>query len=188
MLEITMPQIELKDATFKRLQGLANPLVDNPSTVIDRLIDHYELVHSVPELRPTPAPRNFTKFEPTNMPSLTHTKLRSASIANRQLKRPNWNELVRVALEVAYGMVGTFEKLQRITDARIVQGTKNVDGFSPLGPFGFSVQGVDSQDAFRIAFGIARNLSLPMEVFFEWRDKEGAAYPGSAGTAAWPPA
>jgi hypothetical protein len=49
------------------------------------------------------------------------------------------------------------------------------------------VQGVDAHDAWRIAYGLARKLSLPVEVIFEWRDKEGAAHPGEIGTIGWTP-
>ena len=36
------PSIELSSQTFARLQALAVPLVDNPETVINRLIDFFE--------------------------------------------------------------------------------------------------------------------------------------------------
>lgn len=37
-----MPTVELSDADFKRLQAIAVPFVDTPSSVINRLIDLYE--------------------------------------------------------------------------------------------------------------------------------------------------
>ncbi len=37
-----MPTIEIPDALFNRLQKLAIPLVDTPTTVIEHVIDHYE--------------------------------------------------------------------------------------------------------------------------------------------------
>ena len=52
---------------------------------------------------------------------------------------------------------------------------------------GISVQGVDAHDAWRIAYGLARKLSLPVEMIFEWRDKEGAAHPGEIGNIGWTP-
>jgi hypothetical protein len=74
-----------------------------------------------------------------------------------------------------------------MTDARMVKGAKSDEGYSPLPEYGISVQGVDAHDAWRIAFGLARKLSLPLEVIFEWRDKERAAYPGEIGRMAWSP-
>lgn len=30
-----------------------------------------------------------------------------------------------------------------------------------------------------------KNLKMPIEIYFEWRDKEGAAYPGEKGKFIW---
>ena len=184
-----MPHVELSEPTFKRLQRLAKPLIDTPSTVIDRLIDHYE---DAGEGADAPAangkdPAAMIRFDAAEVPSLTHTKLRKASFGGRELSRPNWNELVRTAIEAGLERLKTVEELLRVTDARIVKGTKTDEGFSPLASRGISVQGVDAHDAWRIAYGLARKLSLPVEVIFEWRDKEGAAHPGEIGTIGWSP-
>jgi hypothetical protein len=37
-----MPVIRIPDDTFRRLQGLATPLVDTPASVIDKLLDFHE--------------------------------------------------------------------------------------------------------------------------------------------------
>ena len=36
-----MPTIRISDATFAKLQHIAVPLVDTPSSVIDRLVEKY---------------------------------------------------------------------------------------------------------------------------------------------------
>jgi len=36
------PVIRVPDDVFRRLQGVASPLVDTPASVIERLLDHYE--------------------------------------------------------------------------------------------------------------------------------------------------
>lgn len=183
-----MPHIELSESTFKRLQKLAKPLIDTPSTIIDRLIDHYE---DADEDAGSPGvvkdPVAMIRFDPVEVPSLTHTKLRKASFGGRELSRPNWNELVRSAIDAGLERLKTFEELSRVTDARIVKGVKTDEGFSPMPNRGISVQGVDAHDAWRIAYGLARKLTLPVDVIFEWRDKEGAAHPGEIGTIGWSP-
>ena len=185
-----MPSVEISDATFKRLQAHAKPLIDTTNSVIDRLLDHYEDAQeegdrSAPNGRKDPAA--MIRFDAGEVPSLTHTKLRKASFAGRELARPNWNELVRTAVDAGLDRLKNLEELLRVTDARIVKGTKTDEGFSPLGSRGISVQGVDAHDAWRIAYGLARKLSLAVEVIFEWRDKEGAAHPGEIGTIGWTP-
>ena len=68
-----------------------------------------------------------------------------------------------------------------------VKGTKTDEGFCPIGDRGFSVQGVDAQDAWRIVFGLAKKLSVGTKVTFEWREREGAAFPGRTGVLKWNP-
>lgn len=182
-----MPTVELSENTFKRLQAHAKPLIDTTDSVIDRLLDHYE--SGQPAIRPEatasqPAAR---RFDPADMPPLTHTKLLKALIGGKELPRPNWNELVRTAIEIGLDKLGGLEELRRVTDAHVVQGIKTDEGFSPLGTRGVSVQGVDAHDAWRLSYGLARKLSLPLELVFEWRDKEGAAFPGQIGSTAWVP-
>lgn len=183
-----MPTVELSDATFKRLQAHAKPLVDTTSSVIDRLLDHYEQGRERPAPKSENGHAGMLRFDPADLPSLTHTKLRRAVLDGRELPRPNWNQLARITLEAGLERLGGFEQLSHVTDARIVKGMKTDEGYSPLGATGISVQGVDTMDAWRITLGLARKLSMPVEVVFEWRDKEGAAHPGETGTTSWQPA
>jgi len=187
-----MPMIELSEATFKRLQAHAKPLIDTTDSVINRLLEHYEGIQSggLPNATGASSPRipAARRFDPADMPPLTHTKLRSALIGGKELPRPNWNELVRTAIEMGLDKLGGLDELRRVTDAHVVQGIKTDEGFSPLGTRDVSVQGVDAHDAWRLSYGLARKLSLPVEVVFEWRDKEGAAFPGQIGSTTWSPA
>lgn len=43
------PVIRITDQTFRRLQRLGEPLVDTPSSVIDRVLDHYEKTAPAPD-------------------------------------------------------------------------------------------------------------------------------------------
>lgn len=185
-----MPSIDISENTFKRLQALAKPLIDTPDSVIDRLLDHYEDArdgHGVRAANGGQDPAAVIRFDPGQLPSLTHAKLRKARFGGRELPRPNWNELVRIAVEAGLDRFKSADELMRVTDARIVKGAKTDEGFSPLAGRGISVQGVDAHDAWRIAYGLARKLSVPVEVIFEWRDKEGAAHPGEVGATGWAP-
>jgi hypothetical protein len=185
-----MPSIEIADSTFKRLQALAKPLIDTPDSVIDRLLDHYEDAREGRSARSANGTQDaaaMLRFDPGQLPSLTHAKLRKASFAGRDLPRPNWNELVRIAVEAGLERFKSADELIRVTDARIVKGSKTDEGYSPLTGRGISVQGVDAHDAWRIAYGLARKLSVPIEVIFEWRDKESAAHPGEVGATGWTP-
>ena len=92
-----MPTVEISDATFRRLQAHAKPLVDTTDSVIDRLLDYFEDAHPDTPAGTTAVedPARLIRFAPHDLPSLTHTKLRKAVFDGRELARPNWNELVR---------------------------------------------------------------------------------------------
>lgn len=49
------PVIRLPEDVFRRLQGVASPLVDTPASVIERLLDHYETSRAA---APTPSSRS----------------------------------------------------------------------------------------------------------------------------------
>lgn len=177
-----MPTIEISEQTFKRLQELARPLVDTPDSVIERL-----LILRPSSDKPQPLEtRNGggSEFDPATPPDLTFAKLRSARFGEKNVERPNWAELVRTALGVGLSHLG-FEELRASSDANIVKGPKTGEGYNYIAHLGISLQGEDAQDCWRIAFRLARKLSLPIAVVFEWRDKDGAAYPGRVGTMTW---
>jgi hypothetical protein len=178
--------IQLSDNTFKRLQAIARPLIDTPSSVIDALVDHYERTRAgvSDNVSGSAAERNFA---PNNPPPLTHSKLLTATVAGQELDRPKWNELVRKSIELAFAKLKDFDEVRRVSGANMVKGAKNEDGYSPLAVLGISLQGVDAHDAWRIAYTVAKKLSLSIQITFEWRDKEGAAYPGEVGRMAWNP-
>ena len=183
-----MPQtVELSDKTFRRLQSLARPLIDDTNSVIDRLIESFEKMHNSTPTVLADAKSGIRKFDCADAPPLTHTKLLSASVDGVELDRPNWNELMRKLIEIAFRKLGNFEEVRRATGANIVKGQKFDEGYSPLSALDGSIQGVDSNGAWRISYAVAKRLSVPVEVMFEWRDKDAAAFPGKYGILSWPP-
>jgi hypothetical protein len=181
---------EIKESTLRLLQQHAVPLQDTVDTVIERMVAFYAQHNSSRARGATVAATSagIHSFDPNSPPEVRHTKLMKAVIGGNQLPNPKWNDLVRTAHEIAFDKVGRdFDKLRPVTTANIVKGSKSIDGYSPLGNLGFSIQGVAANDALRIALGIARKLVLPLEVVFEWREKEGALHPGETGQLVWNP-
>jgi hypothetical protein len=175
--------IELPEETFKRLQALARPLIDTPVMVIGRLLDHYE---GRPQSEP-PVRAKVHRFGPASAPDFTHTRVLFASFAGEETARPRWNELVRKAHDVALSKVETFDDLEKLSTANICYGTKTDDGFRPVADLGYSIQGVDANDAWRIAYDLARKLRCSVRVEFEWRAKDDAEFPGERGLIEWIP-
>lgn len=73
----------------------------------------------------------------------------------------------------------------KLTLAHVVKGEKINSGFHYLPEVNISIQGVDSNLAWRNTLHLMKNLKMPIEIYFEWRDKEGAAYPGEKGKFIW---
>lgn len=188
-MKSVMPQIEISNQTFERLQAIAKPFIDTPGSVIDRLLDRYDVLSKSSEftIKEEVLPTRPMVFDPGQPPDLTHTKLTRAAFGVNDLQRVNWAELVRVAHETAYASVQDFAHLRQLSSAHLVKGKKEDEGFTPMRGMDFSIQGVDTNGAWKIAYGLARKLGVSIEAHFEWREKEGSMHPGQAGTLKWKP-
>ncbi len=189
------PVIRISDSTFKRLQKYATPLVDTTPTVIDKLLDFCDS-HPLAEVtRAEQATQvNVVKshaaadvdspieFDPIDPPSLRHTKVLRAEFDGRNAD--GWNDLVRIAHERAMETLGSFESLRSASRSNIVKGQpdgRQPAGFHPAQKIGISIQYTDADKAWQNILHLAKNLGCSVRVQFEWRNKEGAAYPGRSG-------
>jgi hypothetical protein len=183
-----MPQVEISDATYAKLQQLGVAFVDTPETVIARLADDALAGHRARGIGAVHDPVfsgiELDAFSPGN---LAFTRVRSASFAGREIDRPRWNKLLRVAHIEAYRKLGSFSELSEVSNARLRRGSYVKDGFSYLPEVDFSIQGLDSNLSWDSSLRLARKLGVPVEVEFEWLHKEGAAHPGKRGRLAWAP-
>jgi hypothetical protein len=68
----------------------------------------------------------------------------------------------------------------------MVNGLKTDQGYRYLADLGLSVQGLDSQDAWRCIAHVARALNIKVEIYFFWRDNPGAYLPGQSATLSVP--
>jgi hypothetical protein len=180
--------ISVSDETVRRLKALAEPLEDTYDSVISRLLDAYDgkkmAAQSPPKARPNAggaALFDGHECDPFAPPSLTHTKVTSASINGEQIERPNWSKLLDRVLTIAMKRSGSFSEVQRIVSVNLYHGKKIDEGYHYLADVGFSVQGQDANDAWRGTAQICRTIGLDAEVHFLWRLKDGAALPGRNG-------
>lgn len=184
-----MPVIELSEGTFRRLQTLAVPFVDTPESVILKLLDR-GAGESLPAIPTNGQMRsgdrsNARILNPTASGDLRHTKVLEARFAGRLADK--WNELLVIAHEEALAKLGSFDAVRRVTHSQIAPGNRDDSGYHYQQSLGFSIQYVDSNNAWRSALHLARHLHAPVEVFFAWREKDGAAYPGEFGLLKWSP-
>lgn len=172
---------EITDATFERLKAHAEPLVDTIDSVINRALDALEEKSgSGPHGSKARSIRRFNAAAP---PSLAHTSVKSIELCGRILK-PNetyWNALLIATLREAAKRGKRRDDLSKLVLGNCRPGRKEDEGYRFYEDLGLSIQGQDSNAAWRATFHIASKLGLPLTVTFAWLDNPKSAYPGASG-------
>ena len=175
--------ITVQQATYERLQSHAQPFVDSPEDVINRVLDTFE---EKPPQRAEDDDGVDIVVDPRRLPDLTHTKLRSALMGPDLIVKPNWNALLDRAVLAAMRRARTFEELERFCSANLFNGCKTDEGYHHLYEIGVSVQGRSANDAARTLIETAERIGLAVDITFAWRQKDEAAHPGKVGRVTVP--
>jgi hypothetical protein len=173
-----MPQINVQDQTYERMQRHAKPFVDTPDTIINLALDALEHAGSQAT---TPIADNTTherRIDPRMLPNLTHTKVLDAWIEGETIPKANWNSLLSEMLRRSMKQVGTFDRLKQLCPVNIVKGRKEDEGYTHLSDINVSVQGQDANGACRAVVTAAQGLGIAIDIGFMWRHNEGAIHPG----------
>jgi len=183
-----MPTIEITTPTYEKLQKLGVAFVDTPETVIARLADAALAQGGAgpSQLTPGLVPSGWIELEPVTG-NLAHTRVRFAKFGDKEIDPPQWNNLLRVAHVEARKQLGSFSAVQQASSARLYDGKLEQRGFKYVPEAGLSIQGLDANLSWASSLRLARKLEVPIEVGFEWYEKEGAAYPGKRGHMRWVP-
>lgn len=178
-----MPSIEITETDFQRLQKIAVPLIDTPSSLITKLLDTYETAHQPRSGKIVPSSRaEIKRYGSSNVPPLTHTKLMAAQFDNVAPAKTSWDALVQLALTRVFKECRSAKELHRLSGANVVDGAKQDEGYKYLFASNFSYQGVSAADAAKIVVRCAKALNCNASFEFEWRNKEAAHKPGERGT------
>ena len=181
-----MPK-SISDENFKRIQRVAEPLVDTLDSALARILDFYELAHgsgdpvhavTVASSRQPPIQRPYQPYDP---PNLTHTKVTFAQVRGKPLDAPSWNSVLDEMVGVAKKRFGKFSDLQSRASVHVVEGEKTEEGYHFLPDAGVSVQGQSANDAWRSIAQLARELDCSVQVSFFWRQKKEALRAGEGG-------
>lgn len=173
-----MPDI-LSPETIARLKQFAEPFVDTIDSVVNRAID--ALVANTPA-DPDMKFEEGAYLDSGAPPNLTYTTVLFASIGGDMLPRAEhyWNLILVAALREARKNLEP-EKIQKLVIGNSIVGMKEENGYKHLSDVGISVQGMDSNGAWRAAFHILRELNIPYAINFRWQDNPKAARPGEVG-------
>lgn len=114
-------------------------------------------------------------------PDLSHTKVLNAQIDGRAMLQPNWNSIMDRAINFAFHKLRDTDKVAELVLTKHTKGEKTDQGFRYLKEAGLSVQGQDSNNAWKTTANIIKALGVPAEVTFAWYDNPKAAKPGETG-------
>lgn len=176
-----MVRISVEEATFERLQNHAQPLVDNSDAVINRALDALEALYQqtgIPVSADDPGADSERRIDSQRLPDLMHTKVLDATIGGELVPQPNWNLLLRRIVRVSKKRTKTFDDLNRLCPANMVQGRKQDKGYHYLPEVDVSVQAQPANAACLAIVTTAQKLGIALDIGFMWRNKEGATHPG----------
>jgi hypothetical protein len=184
-----MPTIDISSETLELLKRLAVPFVDTtPESVIARLATDALEAEEAPRVGSGRVrPPDLVEVDPHFAGNLAFTRVRRARFGAQEVEPPKWNQLLRVAHLQARKVLGSVQALADATSARVRAGAYSGEGFRPVPGGDFSLQGLDSNLAWASSLRLAKKLNRPIEVEFEWLDKEAAAHPGKRGHLIWEP-
>lgn len=185
-----MPTAELSDATNARLQGIAIPLTDTHDSVISRLLDHWDATKSTqPKIVKLGEPiktldDGTMEFDPANPPPLNFTTCLQIIVNGQTLGKNDtyWNNMMIAVIRELHkkGLdAAAIKAMLQIANAEI--GRKEDNGYKFLSDVGLSVQGQDSNAAFRQAHLLAMLSGVKFQVWFKWQDNEKAAHANHRG-------
>lgn len=180
-----MPVVRLNDATFVDLKSIATWVGSRtPSETIDQLVkEKMAALDLERDVEPESSVENdngdHLVFDKT--PGLSFTKVMSADVEGKALRKPNWASILLAVIAAlkSRGMSG--EKLVRELQVPSKPTDYDEDGYRFHPELGISVQGQSAPDAWKEASRIAAKHQIPLKVVFQWRDNEKAQYPGRTG-------
>ncbi len=185
-----MPTAELSDLTNTRLQAIAIPLTDTHDSVIARLLDHWDATKSnQPKVIKPGEPIGMKEdgrmmiFDPATPPQLNFTNCVQVIINGKKLTKGEsyWNTIMNVMIREVYSKGHNAQAIYDMLFVNAAVGEKTENGYKFLPEVGLSVQGQDSNAAFRQAYQLAEMHGITFEIWFAWQDNDKAAYPNRQG-------
>jgi hypothetical protein len=180
------PQINVSQSLFDKLKELAEPFVDTPESVVTRCVDFYISKHGSVNEEPVKAQigdAGAMVFAADAAPDLTFTRPLSIKLDGFPYQKIDlyWNALLFDVVAKAASMIKSKETLKKIMLVNYIDGESSEKGYRFIASAGLSVQGQDSNAAWKAAMHIIKAVHMNIDVLFMWENKDKAAHPGKTG-------
>lgn len=178
-------QIDIPDELFAKLQQHAVPFVDTPLTVIEKALEALAAANGS-ALIDRPAEPHVRAFNPAAAPDLAFTTVTAAKIGGTMLPKSKtyWNTVMYALIDEAAKRGHSKSEIEALVTVNHVDGVKYDSGYKFVEAAGLSLQGQDSNAAWKQAYQIASAFGIALCVEFYWPDEPKAAMPNTAGSFA----
>jgi hypothetical protein len=174
-----MPKIDLPKDLLDELGALAVAFVDKePADVIRRLVNDAKAKKAKKQEKEEDSGAMYSILTP---PDLTFTKILTAKIGNDVMPNANWNRMMDHVIRLASKKLKDADALSKIVLAKHVKGEKSDQGYEYFPDAKISVQGQDSNNAWKTTAHILKELGYSAEIIFAWSHNPKAAKPGEMG-------
>lgn len=179
-------KIDITEDSYNYIKSLAEPFEDTTASVIERIIaDHKLMAPSETNKVAKPSPSLTMEFGLNNLPNVSFSSLKSASISNTPVKSLYWNDV----LEELIAHSAKTHQLASITEVvslQIQQGKCTDKGYRHIEAVGISFQGVDAARACKSIVALSSKFNIPVEIELIWQDNPKAQYAGQTGKLVLP--
>ena len=171
-----MPQVQVSEETFARMQQHAVALVDDANAVISRALDALEAT----------AGSSLPRMSMDGAPDLSFTSVQVATVDRALLSASDsyWNALLLAVIRAAHRRGAASTQITSKRLANYIGGRKEEGGYKYLPEVNLSVQGLDANGAWKATAYLADAFGIPVKVQFAWQNNPKAAKPGATGVLA----
>jgi hypothetical protein len=177
-------QINISESLDDKLKSIAEPFVDTRETVLNRVVDFYISNHGAAPRKAEGGESSAMAFPADAPPDLTFTRPLAIKLDGAIFEKKDlyWNALMFDVVGRAAAKLKSLEKLKQLLLVNYVDGQgSQQQGYRFIPAAGLSVQGQDSNAAWKATMHLIKATGMNIDVTFMWENKDKAAHPGKTG-------